>query len=92
MIDVVKYKVTIDVIDIQGEGNCSIEQKVGDTYNYPEDKGKMCSSSFYVLFPWIMVMESGGKFYGSEEDHLTLGCPDYRHQVVYKISRKVVEE
>jgi len=92
VIDVVRYKVTIEVIDILGEGNCSMKQKVGDTYNYPEDRGKMCPSSFYILFPWIMVMESGGSFFGSEEDDMTTGCPDYRHQVVYKISRKVVQE
>ncbi|MHA1965589.1 MAG: TIGR04076 family protein [Candidatus Thorarchaeota archaeon] len=87
-----KYKVTIEVIDILGNRKCSMNQKVGDTYNYPEDRGKMCPSSFYVLYPWIMVMLSGGSFYGSEEDHMTTGCPDYKHQVVYKISRKVVEE
>ena len=89
-----KYKVTIEVIDIQGTGECSIDQKVGDTYSYPEDRGKMCPSSFYVLYPWIMVMLSGGSFTdeGDGSDFMTTGCPDYRHQVVYKISRKVVEE
>ena len=89
-----KYKVTIEVIDIQGTGECSMDQKVGDTYSYPEDRGKMCPSSFYVLYPWIMVMLSGGSFTdeGDGSDFMTTGCPDYRHQVVYKISRKVVEE
>ena len=89
-----KYKVTIEVIDIQGTGDCSMDQKVGDTYSYPEDRGKMCPSSFYVLYPWIMVMLSGGSFTdeGDGSDFMTTGCPDYRHQVVYKISRKVVEE
>jgi uncharacterized repeat protein (TIGR04076 family) len=92
--DMTKYKVTIEVIDIKGEGDCSIGQKVGDTYNYPEDRGKMCPSAFYVLYPWIMVMLSGGSFAeeGDGSDFMTTGCPDYRHQVVYKISRKVVEE
>jgi uncharacterized repeat protein (TIGR04076 family) len=92
--DMTKYKVTIEVIDIKGEGDCSIGQKVGDTYNYPEDRGKMCPSAFYVLYPWIMVMLSGGSFaeQGDGSDFMTTGCPDYRHQVVYKISRKVVEE
>jgi uncharacterized repeat protein (TIGR04076 family) len=92
--DMAKYKVTIEVIDIKGEGDCSIGQKVGDTYSYPEDRGKMCPSAFYVLYPWIMVMLSGGSFAeeGDGSDFMTTGCPDYRHQVVYKISRKVVEE
>jgi uncharacterized repeat protein (TIGR04076 family) len=94
VIDMTKYKVTIEVIDIKGEGDCSIGQKVGDTYNYPEDRGKMCPSSFYVLYPWIMVMLSGGSFTdeGDGSDFMTTGCPDYRHQVVYRISRSEVDE
>ena len=87
----VKYKVTIEVIDVLGDGKCSLGQKPGIIYKYPEDRGKMCPSSFYVLYPWIMVMLSGGSLWGSE-DHMTTGCPDHEHQVVYKISRKVVEE
>ncbi|MGY5871927.1 MAG: TIGR04076 family protein [Candidatus Thorarchaeota archaeon] len=89
-----KYKVKIEVIDILGEGNCSMDQKVGDTYNYPEDRGEMCPSSFYTLYPWIMVMLSGGRFTdeGDGSDFMTSGCPDYKHQVVYKISRTPAEE
>ena len=87
-----KYKVTIEIIDILGTGKCSMDQQVGDTFEYPEDRGKMCPSSFYILYPWIQVMGSGGSFFGSEEDYMTVGCSDYKHQVVYKISRKVVEE
>ncbi|MFW9925813.1 MAG: TIGR04076 family protein [Candidatus Thorarchaeota archaeon] len=89
-----RYKVTIEVIDIQGTGKCSMKQKVGDTYHYPEDRGKMCPSSFHILFPWIMVMESGGSFTdeGDGSDFMTTGCPDYRHQVVYRISRREVNE
>jgi len=83
--------VTIEIIDILGTGKCSMDQQIGDSFEYPEDRGKMCPSSFYVLYPWIMVMLSGGSLWDSEE-FMTSGCPDYRHQVVYKISRKVVEE
>lgn len=89
-----KNKVKIEVIDIQNEGKCSMGQKIGDTYNYPEDRGKMCPSSFYILYPWIMVMESGGSFTesGDGSDFMTVGCSDYRHQVVYKISRVSSDE
>ena len=90
----VKYKVKIEVIDILGEGKCSMDQKVGDTYSYPEDIGNMCPSSIYILYPWIMVMLSGGRFTeeGDGSDFMTSGCSDYRHQVVYKVSRREVEE
>jgi uncharacterized repeat protein (TIGR04076 family) len=89
-----KYKVRVEVIDIQNKGECSIGQKIGDTYEYPEDRGKMCPSSFYILYPWIMVMESGGSFAesGDGSDYMTVGCSDYRHQVVYKIFRVAIDE
>ncbi len=89
-----KNKVTIEVIDILGDGKCSMEQKIGDTYSYPEDRGKMCPSSFYILYPWIMVMYSGGSFTetGDGSDFMTVGCSDYRHQVVYKITRTSMDD
>lgn len=89
-----KYKVSIEVVDILGDGDCSIGQKVGDTYRYPEDRGKMCSNAFYILYPWIMVMLSGGSFTdeGDGSDFMTIGCTDYRHQVIYKVSRREVDE
>lgn len=87
------YKITIEVVDILGTGKCSMGQKVGDTYNYPEDRGKICPSSFYVLYPWLLVMMSGGRFsFFAEDDSIQLGCPDYTHQVVYKITREEVKE
>jgi uncharacterized repeat protein (TIGR04076 family) len=94
VVAMVKYKVKIEVINILGKGNCSMNQKVGDTYSYPEDRGRMCPSSFYVLYPWIMVMLSGGSFSdeGDGSDFMTTGCPDYKHQVVFKVSRTPVEE
>ncbi|MFW9911949.1 MAG: TIGR04076 family protein [Candidatus Thorarchaeota archaeon] len=87
-------KVRIEVIDILGTGECSMGQKIGEVYNYPEDRGKMCPSSFYSLIPWIMVMQSGGKysFFKDDGNSVTLGCPDFTHQVVYKVIREIVDD
>jgi uncharacterized repeat protein (TIGR04076 family) len=88
-----KRRITIEVVDILGTGKCSMSQKVGDMYRYPEDRGKMCPHSFHVLFPWILMMEAGGNFESAdwEPDTVTMGCSDYRHQVVYKIRRSIAE-
>ena len=89
-----KYKVKIEVIDILGEERCSMDQKIGDVYRYPEDRGKMCSTSFCIMWPMILVMLSGGSFDGFEDDgtSTTVGCSEYRHQVVYKITRNVIPD
>ncbi|MHA1883331.1 MAG: TIGR04076 family protein [Candidatus Thorarchaeota archaeon] len=90
----VKYKVTIEVVDILNNGKCSMGQEVGDAFNYPEDRGKICPSAFHILYPWILVMQSGGSysFFKDDGNSVTLGCSDYDHQVVFKIKRKPVEE
>ncbi len=80
-------KITIEVIDILGSGKCSMGQEIGTIYNYPEDRGKLCPSSFHILYPWLLVLQSGGKFSFMEDDSITLGCADHLHQVVYKIRR-----
>ena len=87
-------KITIEIVEILGTGECSMGQKVGAVYNYPEDRGKLCPSSFHSLYPWLMVMQSGGSysFFKDDGNSMTLGCPDYKHQVVYKISREIVDD
>ena len=87
-----KYNVNIEVIDILGEGKCSMDQKIGDVYRYPEDRGKMCPTSFCIIWPMILVMLSGGSFDGFEDDgnSTTVGCSEYKHQVVYKITRNAI--
>ncbi len=85
-------KIRIEVVDILGTGKCSMGQEIGVVYNYPEDRGKLCPSSFHVLYPWILVLQSGGKFSFMDEDSITLGCSDHEHQVVYTLTREVVDE
>jgi len=84
-----KKTVTIEVMSILGEGKCSLGQRVGDIFRYPQDLNRLCPNAFHILYPWILVLESGGTFpfFGDNGDSVTLGCSDYRHQVVFRITR-----
>ncbi|MFW9907306.1 MAG: TIGR04076 family protein [Candidatus Thorarchaeota archaeon] len=88
------FTITIEVIDIKGTGKCSIGQKIGASYNYPEERGKLCPSSFHILYPWILVLLSGGRFsfFEDEGNSVTLACSDIDHPVVYKLTRKEVKQ
>jgi uncharacterized repeat protein (TIGR04076 family) len=94
VVEMPKTKITIEVVDILGTGKCSMGQEVGVKYDYPEDRGKMCPSAFHILYPWLLVMQSDGKFsFFSDEGHsVKLGCADHLHQVVFKITREYVDE
>ncbi len=81
-------KVSIEITDILEEGTCPAGHKVGETFKYPEDIGKLCPAALNSIYPLIGVMESGGsKPYFDEPNAHSACCPDYKRPVVFKISR-----
>ena len=89
-----EFDVTIEVTAILNDGECPQGQRVGNVFKYPDDVGKICQSAYNAIYPTVAVLRSGGSFpwYDDEDgdgipDSCSLGCPDYRHPVVFKISR-----
>ena len=88
-----KYKVSIEIVDILGEGKCPMEHQIGEKFEYPEDRGKICPSAFNSIYPYIRVMDSGGSYpWFDEPSAHSFCCPDYKRPVVFKISRREVSE
>ncbi len=84
-------KVKIEIVKILEAGTCPYEHKVGDTFMYPEDRGKICAAAFSDLYSHIRVLQFGGSFPWSEEEGTaTVCCHDYKNPVVFKLTR--VEE
>jgi uncharacterized repeat protein (TIGR04076 family) len=82
-------KVSIEITNILEEGTCPAGHKIGETFEYPEDMGKICPAAFNSIYPYIRVMESGGAFpFFEEPDAHSVCCPDYKRPVVFRISRK----
>ena len=81
-------KLKIRVKEIMGTGKCPFGHKPGDEYSYPEDRGKICPSGYYILFPSIRVLQFGGTFPWTEKpDVVTLCCSDAKNPVVFEIIR-----
>ena len=55
-------KVSIEITDILQEGKCPAGHKLGETFTYPEDVGKICPAAFNSIYPDIRIIESGGSF------------------------------
>ncbi len=49
------FKVSIEITAILEEGNCPLGHVVGETFHYPEDRGKICAAAFNSIFPYIRV-------------------------------------
>lgn len=47
------FKVFIEITDILEEGNCPLGHVIGETFLYPEDRGKICATAFNSIYPYI---------------------------------------
>lgn len=82
------HPVKIEIIEIQGTGKCNYGHKVGDKYETPEEHRKICGSAFHTLYPYLIGLKSGGSFPWEEDpDVITIGCPDHKNVVVFKMTR-----
>ncbi len=83
-------EVIIEITDVHGKGKCSRGHQVGEIFEYPEDRAKMCPSALSVIRPYILVLAYGGSnIYNKDNpDSFSVSCPDAKHPVVYEITRK----
>ncbi len=82
-------KIRVEIVNILGGGECSRGHQVGDVFQYPRDRGKMCPSALQVLHPYLMILTFGGSNIYRPEDpnSFSVSCPDSTHPVVYKLTR-----
>ena len=84
------FKVFIEISDVLGDWKCPRGHEVGETFHYPEDRGKICAAAFNSIYPYIRILESGGTYPYFEDNGNThkACCPDYKVIVVFKMTRK----
>jgi len=89
-----KYKVIIEIVDILEEGKCPAGHQIGEKFEYPEDRGKICAAAYHAIYPNIRVLESGGSYpwFEDEGNTHTACCSDYKRPVVFKMTRREVPE
>ncbi len=81
-------KSLIEIINILEAGECPYGHKIGDKFEYPEERGKICAAAFHTLYPYVLGIHIGATFPWEEEDSVTICCPDYKNPVVFKITRQ----
>lgn len=83
-----KPKIKITVVDKIGQGNCHRGHKIGDTFDFDTERGKLCPMAMHVLFPMVDILRYGGKFPGDEDENAgTFCCPDVKVINVFKIEK-----
>lgn len=80
-----KKDVKITIIDSLGPKGCHRGHRVGDTFSYDKDRGRICPMVMHVAFPYIDILRYGGAIPGQPEGTAVFCCPDVDVIHVFKL-------
>ena len=69
-------KPKITLIERKGTYGCHRGHRVGDTFDYDTDRGKLCPMVMHVAFPYIDILRYGGTPPLSSQGDFRFCCPD----------------
>ncbi len=55
-----KPKIKITLVERKGEYPCHRGHKVGDTFDFDTERGKLCPMAMHVAFPYIDILRYEG--------------------------------
>ena len=71
-----KPKIKITLIDKKGEGVCHHGHKIGDTFDFDTERGKLCPMAMHVAFPYVDILRYGGDLPKTKDGKYCFCCPD----------------
>ena len=80
-------KIKITLIDQKGTMGCHRRHKIGDTFDYDMERGKICPMAMHVAFPYIDILRYGGEIPNQEKGTAVFACPDVDTLNIFKVER-----
>ena len=82
------HQISIEIVNILESGTCPRGHKIGEKFQWPDDRGEICASACHAIYPYVMSLQAGGQFpWQDNPDICTVCCPDSNNPVVYRITR-----
>lgn len=81
-----KKKITLTVVARQGEHPCHHGHKIGDSFDYDSQRGKLCPMAAHAAFPYVEILKYGGKLPLSAAGDMRFCCSDADVVNVFKIT------
>ena len=75
-------KIKITLIEQKGAHPCHRGHKIGDTFDFDTERGKICPMAMHVLFPMIDILRYDGKLKSDK-----YCCPDVETINVFQIEK-----
>lgn len=85
-----QQKIKLTIVGKLGPDECRRGHRVGDSFDYETERGKICPIAMHTLFPIVDIMRYGGKLPAAKTGKSGFCCPDADVALVFNID--VVEE
>lgn len=66
----------LTLIEQKGTKGCHRGHKIGDTFDFDNERGKLCPMAMHVAFPYIDILRYGGKIPARADGSVVFCCPD----------------
>jgi uncharacterized repeat protein (TIGR04076 family) len=86
-----RRKITITVVDKLGPGGCHHGHRIGDTFDFDRDRGRLCPMAVHVLFPYIDILRYGGTVPAGRHGDIRVSCPDADVVNVFRLDAEAEE-
>lgn len=83
-------KIKITLINRLGLEACHRGHKVGETFDFDTERGKLCPMAMHIAFPYIDILRYGGSIPGQEKGTAIFCCSDVQTINVFKA--EIVDE
>ncbi len=81
-------KITITLVEQKGHEPCHRGHKIGDSFDFDLDRGKLCPLAMHVAFPFVETLRYGGRLPARPDGAFCFCCPDVDVINVFKIEAK----
>ena len=71
-----KPSIQITLVDRKGPCGCHRGHKVGDTFDFDTERGRLCPMAMHVAFPYIDILRYGGTLPTGKDGDFRFCCPD----------------
>lgn len=78
-------QIKLTLIEQKGCRGCHRGHKVGDTFDFDTQRGKLCPMALHAGFPYIDILRYGGSIPGEPEGTARFCCPDPDTINVFKV-------
>ena len=82
-----KPKIRLTLVDQKGTMGCHRGHRIGDTFDFDTERGRLCPMAMDVAFPYVDILRYGGEIPGEAPGTARFCCPDVDTLNIFRIER-----